>query len=228
MLSAARFLPKIRHLTLHGVGPLPSRPVDEAERRFWTRADVLSRLLDLMQTDPNLEISFDDGNVSDLYVAAPMLAKRGLSATFFVLTGRMGERDFLSGEEIRALDALGMTIGSHGINHPRYTTLNDAKLDEELLRSRARLEDLLGKPVRRFAFPYGDFDARTLRRSLESGYDLVFTASGGLASAAMRVVPRTSIENDTIPDTALRLKDRIASGLRNHARLLKYGVADLN
>lgn len=222
-----RFLPKIRHLVFHGVGPLPSRPVDAAERPFWSRKDVLASVIDRMQTDPNLEISFDDGNLSDLAIAAPMLAERGMTATFFVLTGRMGERDFLNRGQIRALDAMGMTIGSHGINHPRFTTLDDDRLDDELLRSRGVLEDLLGKPVRRFAFPYGDFDTRTLRRSLQSGYELVYTASGGLASAAMRVVPRTSIEHDTIPDTALRLKDRLVSGLRNHARLAKYGVLRL-
>jgi len=220
MLS--ELLPARQILIFHGVGPWPSRPVEDGERDFWSAENTLSGAIDLALANRNIEISFDDGNLSDLSVAAPLLAEKGLSATFFVLGGRIGWTDFLSKPDIRELDRLGMTIGSHGMDHVHWPSVDDAALDRELSRSKSLLEDILGKPVPDAAVPFGDFDGRSLRRALGAGYRKVYTSSGGLASKTMRIVPRTSVRNDSYPVLAAR--DRLVSGLRNHARLLKHGV----
>lgn len=218
MLS--EFLPRRYILTFHGVGPLPSRPVDAAEREFWSTTDTLSKALDLAALDPNVEITFDDGNLSDLEVAVPLLLDRGLRATFFVLGGRIGWQDFLSAQDIREMDRLGMKIGSHGMDHLPWSSLDDAALHRELIHSRDILEDLLGKPVLEAAMPFGDFNGHSLRTALKAGYHQIFISSGGFASDAMRIQSRTSVRNEfyPVPDP----KRRWISGLRNHVRLLKY------
>ncbi|WP_424812485.1 polysaccharide deacetylase family protein [Roseococcus sp. YIM B11640] len=220
MLS--EILPRRQILIFHGVGPLPARPVEAGEARYWSAEDTLRRAVALAAADPDIEITFDDGNLSDLRVAAPLLAERGLTARFFVLAGRIGWKEFLSAADIRELDRMGMTIGSHGMDHAHWPALDDAALNRELAGSKAILEGILGKPVQEAAVPFGDFDGRTLRASMAAGYRRIYTSSGGLASRGMRIVPRTSVAGDDF--TVLGAKHRLVSGLRNQARLLKHFV----
>jgi peptidoglycan/xylan/chitin deacetylase (PgdA/CDA1 family) len=117
---------------------------------------------------------------------------------------------------------MGMTIGSHGMDHAHWPSLNDSELRRELIRSKEILEDILGKRVLEAAVPFGDFDGRSLRMALNLEYHTVYTSSGGFASKIMRVLPRTSVQNESY--SVLGAKDRLLSGLRNHARLLKYRV----
>ncbi|MBS7811739.1 polysaccharide deacetylase family protein [Roseococcus pinisoli] len=220
MLS--EILPKRQILIFHGVGALPSRAVDSAERNFWSREDTLLGVANAAVIDNCIEITFDDGNISDLRVAAPILAERGLSATFFILGGRIGWQDFLSARDIRELDRLGMVVGSHGMDHVHWPAVDDVALHRELAVSKSVLEDILGKPVLTAAVPFGDFDGRSLRKALSVGYQNVYTSSGGFASKVMRILPRTSVRNESYP--VLGVQDRLISGVRNHARLLKHRV----
>lgn len=41
-------------------------------------------------------ITFDDGCETDVEVAAPMLTKFGFGATFYVTSGRLGQRGYMS------------------------------------------------------------------------------------------------------------------------------------
>ena len=47
-----------------------------------------------------MRISFDDGNASDLEIGLPALLERGLTATFFVLAGRLGRPGSLDADEV--------------------------------------------------------------------------------------------------------------------------------
>ena len=51
---------------------------------------------------------------SDFVYGLPALLDRGLTATFFVVAGRLGEPGFLSENDVRTLVSAGMTIGCHG------------------------------------------------------------------------------------------------------------------
>jgi peptidoglycan/xylan/chitin deacetylase (PgdA/CDA1 family) len=53
----------------------------------------------------------------------------------------------------------GVEIGSHTVTHPRMTALTPAEIERELSASRAAIEQHTGKPVRSFAYPYGDINA---------------------------------------------------------------------
>ena len=86
-----------------------------------------------------LAITFDDGNMSDLAIAAPELEARGLKATFFVLTGRLGQVGSLGWADVGALQARGMQIGSHGIDHRDLTAINPMELRNEMVRSKQTL-----------------------------------------------------------------------------------------
>lgn len=78
--------------------------------------------------------------------------------------------------EVRALADAGHEIASHSLTHPVLTRLEDEGLRRELLGSRERLEAWLGRPVRGFAYPNGDHDARTVEAARSAGYGYACTA----------------------------------------------------
>jgi peptidoglycan/xylan/chitin deacetylase (PgdA/CDA1 family) len=74
---------------------------------------------------------------------------------------------------------------------------NEAR--EEAIRSKAMLEDFLGKAVRAFAYPYGtkaDFNEVTAALLREAGYDFVFTSQHGPCTSLTSrfCIPRVKVE----------------------------------
>jgi peptidoglycan/xylan/chitin deacetylase (PgdA/CDA1 family) len=123
------------------------------------------------------EITFDDGNLSDIRLAMPLLARFGLKATFFVTAGWTGTRPgFMGVEELRELQAAGHTLGAHGLTHKLLTACSPDELTTELVTSRRLLEDRLERKVRVMSLPGGRANARVLRACSEAGYTRVFTS----------------------------------------------------
>ena len=87
-----------------------------------------------------------------------------------------------SWDQVRALAAAGMDIGSHTRTHRVLQTVPEAELAAELAGSRADLEAVLGRPVRAIAYPVGDpvVGHPAIRRALEAaGYAVGLTNSTG-------------------------------------------------
>lgn len=88
-------------------------------------------------------------------------------------------------EELRTLSATpGVDIGAHTATHPLLASLPPAEQRHEIHGSRQRLEEILGKRVTLFSYPYGShdaFDAVTVQLVRESGYTRACTGIGGLA-----------------------------------------------
>jgi peptidoglycan/xylan/chitin deacetylase (PgdA/CDA1 family) len=171
----------VLNLTFHGIGEPPAA-VGVAEREVWLSEPDFVASLDAIRTLPEATVSFDDGNGSDLQIALPALRERGISATFFVVAGRLGEPDYLSAADLRTLRDEGMTIGLHGMHHQRWRGLSDEDLDEEISVAKQRLEDAAGGPLDAAACPFGAYDRRVLSRLRRAGFTTVFTSDGGWAS----------------------------------------------
>ena len=77
----------VLNVSFHGIGA-PGRELEPGEDPYWVDTERFLRILDEIATWPSVRLSFDDGNASDLRVAAPALADRGLTAQFFPLAGR--------------------------------------------------------------------------------------------------------------------------------------------
>lgn len=144
-------------------------------------------------------ITFDDGLENTLENALPELKNRAIPATLFIVSDLLGRtRDWehyggddtrqervMSLEELRqvAADTELITIGSHTMTHPMLTKIEKKELDQELLGSRKKLEQLLHCDVTLFSFPYGAFDENAIEACREAGYERVFTALPVLAVA---------------------------------------------
>lgn len=184
------------YLNFHGLG-VPGSYVPEEEKPYWLPLRHFETVLEFVQTARRrVHITFDDGNLSDLKLALPALHRAGLSATFFILSQRIGAPHYLGREDIRALRAAGMRIGSHGDSHVRWTSLSDEVLANQVANSIATLSKIIEEPVRAVAIPFGAYNGRVLAVLWRMGVERVYTSDGGSAASFSWVIPRASIRVD--------------------------------
>jgi peptidoglycan/xylan/chitin deacetylase (PgdA/CDA1 family) len=160
-------------------------PLAEAQRR-----------IDAGQNDrPIACLTFDDGYADNFDVALPLLIRDKIPFTYFVasqhvLKGQAFPHDVEAGyrlrpnkpAEIQLLARAGVDIGSHSQSHANLgLTASAAVLTQEIVESKHDLEDLTGREVRYFAFPYGlpeHMSPEAFRVAYEAGYRGVCSAYG--------------------------------------------------
>lgn len=178
----------------HGIGT-PGEGVPPEEVPYWCPTSLWPDLADALvglssEGQVKVEITFDDGNLSDLTVALPALLDRGLKATFLVCSARLGKPGYLTPENLRELVAAGMEVGSHGHEHVDLRRLDDEGLAFEARSSRKLIEQAAGAPVRRFALPFGSYDRRVLANLHD--YESVYSSDAVRARPGRWLVPRHS------------------------------------
>jgi len=77
-------------------------------------------------------------------------------------------------------------IGSHSATHPILSSITDDESREELRRSRAEIEEGMGRGVSAFCFPNGlpgDFRPSQVRQVEDAGYTCSVTADFGMVKS---------------------------------------------
>ena len=183
---------RVVNVCFHGVGT-PSRGLETGEERYWVSELRFTEILDELVGRPDVRISFDDANASDMRIALPALQSRGLTATFFVVAGRLDTTGSLTSEEVRGLHAAGMEIGTHGMHHRPWRGLTTAEQREELITARHLIADVAGTEVLDAALPLGCYDRKLLSQLRSLGYRSVQTSDRRWARAGQWLQPRYSI-----------------------------------
>ena len=201
-------------INFHGVGKQHA-DVEKDEAIFWCETDLFLKLLDsiaaLKDKGEAIDITFDDGNLSDFEIAKPALVERGLVAEFFVCSGRIGKRHYLGPDEIREMVAMGMGIGSHGQNHVDLRQVSEADLRTETGSARDTLEACCGHPVNSFAIPFGSYNRRVVNALKQ--YQRVYSSDTGRARGNERLLPRIAYRLDWTEATPQALVARADSQL---------------
>lgn len=104
-------------------------------------------------------ITFDDGFRDFLTEAFPVLERAAFTASVFLPSDFIGKpfitgRACLSASEIRTLSDLGIEFGSHSVSHRHLVELGTQELARELSDSKARIEDITGREVGMFSYPF--------------------------------------------------------------------------
>lgn len=194
---------RVVNVCFHGIGR-PQRRYEPGEDAYWVDEDVFLGILDKVVGRPDVRLSFDDGNASDADVALTALLDRGLTASFFVVAGRVDQHGSLSRDDLRRLHAAGMTVGTHGMWHRPWRGLSAEHLDEELITAREILSEATGTSVEDAALPLGRYDRRVLVRLRELQYRSVHTSDRRWAVAGQWLQPRYSIRRGDTASTVER------------------------
>lgn len=193
----------VLNLCFHGIGR-PGRALEPGEDRYWIDSEDFLGILDLVSQRPQVRLSFDDGNASDIDDGLPALLDRGLVATFFVLAGRIDRPGSLSSADLVALHQSGMTIGTHGMHHRPWPGMSAKERQAELVDARARLADVVGTSVDQAACPLGQYDRRLLRELSRLNYSAVFTSDRRWAHSGRWLQPRFSVVRTDTPHSIER------------------------
>ena len=188
------------NLGFHGVGT-PERELEPDEEQYWVDAELFGELLDTALELPEVRLTFDDGNASDLSLALPMLLERGLTAAFFVIAGRLGQPGSLAADDVRALADAGMTVGTHGMRHRPWRFLDEEGYREELDAARELLEAAAGARIEEAACPYGAYDRKALRALKQRGFRRVYSVDRRPARRDAWLQPRYVIRRSDTADT---------------------------
>lgn len=141
-----------------------------------------------------VDITFDDGHLSDLYFAVPLLIKYQLDATFFVVA-----EELLSNPEkwlqTQQIHALGFKIGSHAYHHVDMTSLNTYHLLYESFESKKIIESCIASKIDRFAIPYGKYNKEIADIILKTGFNKIYTTNGSPLFNEAKITHRWSIKN---------------------------------
>jgi peptidoglycan/xylan/chitin deacetylase (PgdA/CDA1 family) len=171
----------------HGIGS-PPHHVSADERQYWMPELQFREFIKGAKEAASSEgiqivASFDDGNCSDIEIAAPMLADCGLPGIFFPCSGRIGQKGYLTEDDLRTLSAKAFEIGSHGISHVPWRGLAATALAHEIIQSKAAIERVLGREITSAALPFGEYNAATFRMLRKSGYRTVYSSDPGISAA---------------------------------------------
>lgn len=181
-------------LNFHGIGRC-YRPLEDGEESVWVDEAKFSAFVEEIAAQNNCEITFDDGNKSDVEIALPALLSCGLRGKFFILTGRIGTPGFLEERDIQLLRASGMEVGLHGRDHVSWRAADDQELEREIVEAKSMLENVTGSPVTEAACPFGDYGRRALNRLRSAGFSAIYTSDGGVADTGCWLRPRRTIRS---------------------------------
>ena len=162
-VSTAQFEAEMDYLAVNGFHPVT---LEELYAAMAGQAPLPSK---------PVAITFDDGGRDNYTVAFPILQRHGFCATFFVITGVVGNRLCMDWSQLRTMCAAGMAIESHTVDHPDLRHLGAARLAEELTVSRVTLARELGEDARILSYPQGRYNETVMAAAAAAGYRAAVT-----------------------------------------------------
>lgn len=141
-------------------------------------------------------LTFDDGYDNHYYNVYHLLKKYNFKGSFYIITSLIGQPGRLNQQQIKEMANNGMEFGSHSINHPDFSQLNEQEIDNELYRSKLSIEKIINKEIYSFCYPAGKYDSRSFDLLKKEGYLLALTVNSGttVSSDHPFEIPRLRID----------------------------------
>jgi peptidoglycan/xylan/chitin deacetylase (PgdA/CDA1 family) len=212
--------PRCTVIAYHAIGTCPPdedpyelfvpEDVFEAQMHFLARHRDVLPLEAVMEgtlrtSKPAVAVTFDDAYRSVLDTAAPILSKYGLPSTVFVPTAWIGRQngwieppsrrlDIMGPDDLLEAERRGISVESHGSAHMKYWDSDPREVEADVRSSIERLTEILGRPPRYLAYPFGptSMDAARIveRCGLQGAFTLERPNEGRFAFERVWIRPR--------------------------------------
>ena len=158
---------------------------------------TLAQMLNQKEPLPSrsVVITFDDGFASFYQYAFPILTEYQFPATVFLVSDYCSRdnawptqpasipvRPLMTWQQIFEIERHGIGIGAHTASHPYLDQLDYANAEREMLDSKHKIEDEIGRAVDHFAYPYGA-NNETVKRIAQSIFSAICTTEQGRVQA---------------------------------------------
>lgn len=124
-------------------------------------------------------ITFDDGTEDAFHYAYPILARRQVPATVFLIAGSVGHPGYLTWDHIHQMRREGFTFGSHGLTHDYLPSLSLEQARRSLAESFILLKKN-GVQPEFLSYPAGGFTPEIAALAREAGYRAACTTNRGV------------------------------------------------
>jgi len=188
-------------LLYHSIGHTPwamAPDIFRAQMEWLVSMGALNTLEEVIRGDGTgalqVSITFDDGYVSLLNEAMPILSSMNAQATVFLNTGWIDDvthrrsdealghypsEHFLAWRDVKELVDNSWLVGSHGVEHLDLTRQSTGRVMFELVNSKNRIEEVLGGSCRGFAYTWGRNTLKLRNYVKSAGYDFALAATHG-------------------------------------------------
>lgn len=149
----------------------------------------------------SVRLTFDDGYDCFYRNVAPFLASIGTTATVFVITDFIGKKNdwdirlsykpfvHMDKGQLMEIAGQGFEVGSHTCTHKDLTRLDRVEVSNELVASKKRIEDMLGKEVKAISFPFGRHNPEVVEIARDAGYELLYGLGSSVTEGVIERMP---------------------------------------
>jgi len=126
-------------------------------------------------------LTFDDTDMDQFTIVRPTLEKLGYKAVYFIMTVSIGRKgkfvDYMTKEQIKQLSDEGNVIGSHTYDHKNFKKYAGKDWEEQLDKPTKKLEEITGKKMTEFAYPFGLWNAEGIPELKKRGFRMAYQLS---------------------------------------------------
>ena len=204
-------LKKAKIVALHCVGGMcdesPCVISKDNLKHFLASHEKYMSMDDLIRLSPRKYngaqvITVDDG-LSDLYTEVyPLLTERNIPFAAFVSADLLDHEGYITTGQLKEMSQNPLvTIGSHGCTHKCLDELSVEQQKYEICDSKVKIESLIGKEVKYFAYSNGKFTKTTQRLVKKAGYiravGVIPRAYNFISQMSRFDLPRSNLTDET-------------------------------
>ncbi len=200
----------------------------------------LAGLADLRKSSATLPkkpivLTFDDAFLDFYTTALPVLQQYDVTASLFIPTGYLdgtsrwlqgigeGTRPIISRAQLVEIANARVDCGAHTHSHCHLDTVSEAQGRAELAQSKTTLEQIIGKTVTTFAYPYGHQHAQARQWVRDAGFQAACAVRNAISHSDddLFALARITITDRTdLPHLGALLKGQGLSLASSRERLL--------
>ncbi len=158
--------------------------------------------------DKPVVVSFDDGYSDNYTEALPILEKRSMKATVFMVTNDVGLPGYLTWDQLHEMEKRGVELGSHTANHLPLTNMTVDEARDEAQKSKLMMEWKGLKTIFVLSYPNGQYDKYLPNILKEEEYLAAVTGDAGLNTFQTNpyLLHRTNIPRPYLGTAEFRLR----------------------